>query len=361
MIKVYGLKISYFTGKLEGYLRYKEIPYNFHSLTMKEFSELLPEKTGALQMPAVKLEDERWMTDSSPIIDWFETQYQANPILPDDPVQAFVCKLIEDYADEWQWRPAMHYRWSYPETSRLLSTILTNTIGRESKVPEWLFRQQVEKRQYKNFVQNDGVDEDTREHVEQSYYRLLNFMRDVLKTRPFVFGNKPTLADFGLFGPLFRHYSMDPAPAKIMREDYPEVMEWVYRVWNARGSKISGKLVSGIPDDVAKFIQEIAETHLEALCANADAYANGKKLHDPIIQGVQYRAVPTSRYRVWCLEHLQRQRMLVAETSRKKLDALLDKYSALEPMTRITDLKSGYNESENLPFGKSISVFETVK
>jgi len=25
---VYGSKISYFTGKLEGYLRYKEIPYD---------------------------------------------------------------------------------------------------------------------------------------------------------------------------------------------------------------------------------------------------------------------------------------------------------------------------------------------
>ncbi len=26
MLKVYGLKVSYFTGKLEAYLRYKEIP-----------------------------------------------------------------------------------------------------------------------------------------------------------------------------------------------------------------------------------------------------------------------------------------------------------------------------------------------
>ena len=42
MLTVYGLKVSYFTGKLEAYLRYKEIPYEFHALTGKEFTEALP-------------------------------------------------------------------------------------------------------------------------------------------------------------------------------------------------------------------------------------------------------------------------------------------------------------------------------
>jgi hypothetical protein len=32
-LRVYGAKISYYTGKLEGYLRYKEIPYEFVSFS----------------------------------------------------------------------------------------------------------------------------------------------------------------------------------------------------------------------------------------------------------------------------------------------------------------------------------------
>ena len=156
MITVYGLKISYFTGKLEGYLRYKEIPYNFHPMTGREFVNLIPKETGAMQMPAIQLEDGRWMTDSTPMIDWFETQYPENPILPDDPVQAFICKLIEDYADEWQWRPAMHYRWSYPQSSKLLARQLADTMGRDVKIPSWLIRRRIEKRQHRNFVIRDG-------------------------------------------------------------------------------------------------------------------------------------------------------------------------------------------------------------
>ena len=68
-------------------------------------------------MPAVELPDGRWMTDTTKMIQWFENELQENTILPKDPVQSFVCFLIEDWADEWWWRPAMHYRWHYKKRS----------------------------------------------------------------------------------------------------------------------------------------------------------------------------------------------------------------------------------------------------
>ena len=104
-LTVYGSHCSYFTGKLEGYLRYKEIPYRLQSMTMDDFQNNIPRKTGVRQMPAVELPDGRWMTDTTPIIDWFEQQFPRYPILPDNPVQAFLCRLIEDYADEWLFPP----------------------------------------------------------------------------------------------------------------------------------------------------------------------------------------------------------------------------------------------------------------
>jgi len=42
-------------------------------------------------------------------------------VTPRDPAVAFVSVLLEDYADEWLWCPAMHYRWSFSETARLMS------------------------------------------------------------------------------------------------------------------------------------------------------------------------------------------------------------------------------------------------
>ena len=118
-LTLYGAKVSYYTGKLEGYLRYKEIPYRFVSISPMKLLRLTRE-TGTSQIPAVELPDGRFMTDTTPMIDWFETQHPKPAVIPRDPLQAFASRLVEDYAEEWLWRPAMHYRWSYRQDALLL-------------------------------------------------------------------------------------------------------------------------------------------------------------------------------------------------------------------------------------------------
>ena len=77
-IKLYGLRISYYTGKMEAYLRYKEIPHDFVVLNPGLMKRLKSE-TGAAQMPAVELPDGRFMTDTTPMIAWFEKQNSNSP------------------------------------------------------------------------------------------------------------------------------------------------------------------------------------------------------------------------------------------------------------------------------------------
>ena len=74
-LRVYGSELSYYTGKLEAYLRYKEIPHERLAMTSHLFRVTVPRATGAAQMPAVELPDGRWMTDTTPIIDWCETTW----------------------------------------------------------------------------------------------------------------------------------------------------------------------------------------------------------------------------------------------------------------------------------------------
>jgi len=360
MLKVYGLNVSYFTGKLETYLRYKEIPYELCPMTAKEFTRTIPEKTGALQMPAVELPDGRWITDTSPIIDWLETEHTSHLILPDDPVQAFVCRLIEDYADEWLWRPAMHYRWSYPASSKLLARQISDVVAREMTAPSWLVRWRTNKRQKYNFVERDGVTDETRPHVEGCYLKLLKILEEIFAKRPYIFGDKPSLADIGLSGPMLRHFSMDPTPAEIMRETSPSVMEWVYRLWNCRMSRVQGGYVDDIPDDLYPLIREIGETHLEALNANAVAWNGDKKRHDANVQNVQYRDLQTSQYRVWCLEILRERYAALSDVSRDAVKSLLEKQGALEALLRLENIKSGYDEEKTAPFAQAIPVFKEI-
>ena len=106
-------------------------------------------------------------------------------------------------------------------------------------------------------MRGDGVDASTWSHVEGGYLRALEHLESILATRPFLLGARPSLADFGYFGPMFRHFGCDPTPVAIMRDRAPGVYAWVARVWNARASDLPGGLDADIPADWGPILDEI--------------------------------------------------------------------------------------------------------
>ena len=183
---VYGTTASYYTGKLEAYLRAKGIPYR-----LEPFSESNMRRaagyTGVVQVPQVECPDGSWLLDTTLIIEHFEHQHPEPRVTPRAPAVAFVSQLIEDYADEWLWRPAMHYRWSFPETARLMSAWLAEHLA-DRPAPQWLKRRYWRRRQFRTFVRGDGVTEDTRDAVEGFYLETLATLESVFARRPYVLG-----------------------------------------------------------------------------------------------------------------------------------------------------------------------------
>ncbi len=355
-MRVYGSQISYFTGKLEAYLRYKEIPYDFVPMTPLVRNKV-GRRTGATQMPAVELDDGRWITDTTPMIAWFESQYPEPPVIPHDPLQAFVSRLVEDYADEWLWRPALHYRWSYRGDALLLSRRIVDEIIHSVPVPGALKRFAIRQRQLRRYVRGDGVTAATREHVEGIYLRSLDQLSAILASRQFLLGDRPTLADFGFFASMFRHFGLDPTPAAIMLTRAPAVYEWLARMWNARGSQTLGAIVAGVPPEWSPLLREIGDAYLPYLCANAEAWKARGKRFDVEIQRTLYRALPVSRYRVWCLERLRAHFDALTGVARDDAKALLEAHGCWEPLWRVDAPASGYDASGEAPFARGIPVF----
>ena len=62
-ITLHGSNISYFTGKMENYLRVRGIPCELHSMQLPSERKALEKAVGLRQMPALHLGDGRWMTD----------------------------------------------------------------------------------------------------------------------------------------------------------------------------------------------------------------------------------------------------------------------------------------------------------
>jgi glutathione S-transferase len=349
-LRVHGAEVSYFTGKLEGYLRYKGIPYERVAATPRAVRK----HTGVAQIPAVELADGRWLTDTTRIIEWFEAGIPEPQVVPRDPLQAFVSRLLEDYGDEWLWRPAMHYRWSYQPDALLLSGKIARELASDVPAPAFVKRLLVRARQRLLFTRGDGVRAATRAHIEATYLGTLGRMQAILAARPFLLGGAPSLVDFGFFGSMFRHFGMDPTPSTIMRETAPEVYAWVARVWNARAGRCEGGLEAGIPEEWGPVLSEIGATHLQHLAANAEAWKTRRKRFHVEIQGVWYRGLRTARYRVACLEALRRDYEALPEAAQSDARALLERHGCWEPLWRVDAPPSGLEGMD--PFASGLSM-----
>lgn len=349
---VHGSKSSYFTGKLESYLRYKEIPYEFVSIS-PEIEDEIRTNIGIFQVPTVRLADGTWMTDSTPMLQWLETEFPEPAIYPSDPATRFLSLFIEDYADEWLWRPAMHYRWSYSEDRFTRGTRLGAEIFRDrDRMPAVIQRKLIQQRQLGTFIRGDGVDPTTRHHADESYLRVLDLLEPIVQSRPYLLGERPSLIDIAFMGPMFRHFAQDPTPAHIMAERAPGVWEWVARTWNAQAPKLGDReLLDHAPDDWDPLLAESAGNHLEQLDANARAHNAGAPEHDLVVEGVTYRDVPTSPYRVWCLEQLRARYDELDETAASTVRQRLEATGAWEPLWRTRDLSSGHDPDGQAPFG----------
>ena len=196
---VHGSVISYYTGKLEGYLRYKEIPYRLVRFS-PSIQRLLKEKTGNSQMPSVELPDGRFMTDTTPMIDWFETQFPGPLVIPADPLQAFFSRLIEDYAEEWMWRPAMHFRWSYRQDRLHLSRKIVDEIMPGVPLP--------------SLVQANGNSKKTTRDVCTSRWR---FARDMGSRRRHLFRDPPSAFEYLQSKALSAGRRADPCRLRLLR------------------------------------------------------------------------------------------------------------------------------------------------
>ncbi len=303
--RAYVSDVSYYSGKLEAYLRYAEIAHERIEVNTRVMRETLLPATGFMKVPTMQCPDGRWLKDTTPMIRWLDEQHGQPSIYPADAAAHFMALLVEDYADEWLWRPAMYYRWNFSDSHRLLRHRLGRDLSDSTRYPAaglgWYMRW----RQYLVYVHGDGVRPHNRREIEALYARTLQQLTTLLATRPYLMGERPSIVDFAYFASMFRHFALDPHSAKIMVDTAPAVYAWVARVWNARVSRENqGWLEDFASSDWDPVFAEIGRGYLPYLDANAEAYAAGHKRFDLHLPAARYPQMPVVRYRVACREQL---------------------------------------------------------
>lgn len=319
---LHGLKLSYFTGKLEAYFGAKGIAFDYVEMNLADFRRCA-RATGIAQMPQVETRSGSWLTDTTDIIADFEARTSEPHLKPADPATAFISLLLEDMFDEWLWRPALYYRWAFPEDARLMSSQLARTLLRDAPGPLFLRRRIILGRQRRVFLKKDGVARTTAPQIEDLYLRTLAILEPIFAARPFLFGARPCEADFGLFGPFFRHFSSDPTPAAILRARAPHTLAWVCRLWAATPAQLAASpVVTDAPADLDPLLAMACNEYLPYLAANSDAVHAGKNEVRWTNLGVAWRT-PASPYRARCLARLQAAYQALEAAPRSVIDARL--------------------------------------
>jgi hypothetical protein len=147
----------------------------------------------------------------------------------------------------------------------------------------------------------------------------------------YLFGSRPSLADFAWFGQL-SEMATDPTPMRILREKAPFTDHWVRRLDDASG--IDGEWFPGeraLGGWVEALLRIAGELYLPFLVANAEAYANGLDRLEIRVWNLPYALAPF-KYQVKCLQQLRDQFAALDAQDRAALQPILQRTGCWEPL-----------------------------
>ena len=346
--------ISYFSGKMQAYVAYKGIPHRSHEVSWLDLAWRVVDHTGLMEVPVIERPDGSFMRDTTAMIEWFEERFPDGPVLSgDSPALDFLLRLLEDYADEGLWRPALYYRWAFDKDAKLNVRRFTDEFL-DLPVPTMLMHPYVIRRQRDTYMRDEGVTRHNRPAVERHYHDELADLQALLEGRPFVAGDRPSLVDFGYFASMFRHFSIDPTPARIMREEAPAVYAWVSRLWNARhGSYAGAPLLNWplepLPEPMLRILKRAGRLYFPYLLRNHRAVAAGEPRFDVELDGQPYPNLPAIPFRAWSRHRLIQIHRGLPPADRKAVDELLETTGIASTLLADPDLDHRYPAGPTLP------------
>ncbi len=286
-IHILGLAGSPYTRKLVAALRYRRIPYTLEwRHPMDSYKGRIAPKPPLL--PTVYFgDDPQPVTDTTPIIRWLEGEHAARSILPDSPVLRLINSLIEDYADEWLTKAMFHYRWQYEADIAYASDMLiywaapTMPPDQAAPIAKQFGDRQISRLGYV------GSNEVTGPIIEAGYLRFLDLMNDLIQRGGYVLGDRPSSADFALYGQLTQLTSVDPTPSSEAEKVSLRLRAWVERLDDLSGLE-EGSWRSD-PALVQPLLAEIGRVYAPLLLANAAALEAGEEMFSATVDGAEWR------------------------------------------------------------------------
>lgn len=325
---IYGGLGSPYSMKMRALLRYRQLP---HVWKQADGGENIFKHVKAPVIPVIQFPDGSWHNDSTPMVFELERRHKERSVVPTDPAQAFFAYLLEDFADEWGTKAMFHYRWFRERDQKQMSEWLAfDRLMGKGRATILTAAQAFRERQVSR-MPIVGCTPENAPIIEESAKRIMALFEAHVTEEKFLFGSRPSLADFGWLGQLSQ-LAVDPTPQNLMRADYPFTFRWLANLDDASG--LEGEWrdpdapLSGAVTGLLKLAGEI---YFPFLLANAEAVSRKGETFTVQLLGRTYTQ-GAFRYQVKCLAELRWAFSQLDPDSKKKAAAILDQAGCLKPL-----------------------------
>tara|TARA_B110000090_G_scaffold197488_2_gene235469 strand:- start:967 stop:1992 length:1026 start_codon:yes stop_codon:yes gene_type:complete len=333
MYTLYGHVGSPYSIKMRSLLRYRQIPFRFKGQRndwLHAFS-----KVKIKIIPVLEYPNGRYRNDSTPVIHDLEQRHSERSVYPAQEVDTFLAYLIEDMADEWLTKTMYAYRWAYPEhtlwTGRLIAFDQNFDLEMGLTKLEEFGARFVQHQVPRNvLVGSTAANLPVIEHIGN---RVMDIMETHIVNQPFLFGSRPSIAEFGLYGQLSQ-FILDLSAVEPCRQRAPYTMRWLHHMDDLSGLEGEWRQESeSHAPAVEALLAMIGDEYLPFLLANAEAVVAGAESFKLSVANLDYQQAPY-KYQLKCLQQLREAYAALSEKARSQLNPLLEKHGCLLPLTQ---------------------------
>lgn len=323
---LHGFDVSYFTAKARAALRYKSVFLEERRANVR----WILQETGYAFIPAVSTPEGEVWQDTSDILDRLEERHPDPPLFPATPVHRIVASIFELFSDEVLLTAAMHTRWGTEEgeaMTRRRFGAMTGSIEQGN-----LAADKMVKARYAV-----GATPEAGPAIDEHVAGLLAALSAHFDAHDYVLGDRTSLADCSLMGPVYAHFYTDLVSRRLLLETAVPVVRWIeYCTMPGPSQQGSWFEDDAIPDTLRTLLAVMGQDGVPLLLALAEAIEAWADEH-AVIGETPPRAIGmveaplrgttitrgAQTYSLWMLQRVLDPYRALDESARAQVDAAL--------------------------------------
>ena len=275
--RLFGAESSAYSTKMRSFMRYKGVDFDWVPRTTASEEDLRAVSRFST-LPVLVTSSGFVVHDTTPMIEALEADKPEPSAVPDDPSLSFLANVLEEYADTWLAKAAFQFRWTRKKDQKQAAQRAVDEYYGEDKPDDRKTLEAAAIERMTEQLPSVGLEGDLGPAIEKSFKKFIKLLNDHLRHHLFIFGGRPSIADFAIGGQLIQMLR-DPTSAKIIEKDGEFVTKWCEFLADAKPGgpfesleDLQETLIPIFKNDLSKYFLPWAAENLESALGGRDTF-----------------------------------------------------------------------------------------